>query len=126
MRLDRRDSLLFVIAAIIAAASLWSTSGFLRKNDQATILAGAHDWATGQRQEWSRYYQFFDVLPATALAKSLRGQVIRNMHRKWQPLMERDLPVEYAYRLCGAQAQLVEDLLGRGFGFRLNSSMYDS
>lgn len=55
---DRQSRSLFVIVILVAAASLWSTSGFMRKNDQATILAGAYDWARGDRQEWSRYYQF--------------------------------------------------------------------
>lgn len=55
---SQQSTILFAIAILFAAASLWSTSGFLRKNDQATILAGANDWARGDRQDWSQYYQF--------------------------------------------------------------------
>ena len=54
----QQSTILFAIAILFAAVSLWSTSGFLRKNDQAAILAGANDWARGDRQDWSRYYQF--------------------------------------------------------------------
>ena len=49
---------LLAIALAFAGVSLWSTTDLLRKNDQAAILAGAHDWARGDRQAWSRYYQF--------------------------------------------------------------------
>lgn len=56
--MNARIAILLGSVLLIAAASLWSTSGFLRKNDQATILAGAIDWSRGDRQAWSRYYQF--------------------------------------------------------------------
>ncbi len=56
--MNARIAILLGSVLLIAAASLWSTSGFLRKNDQATILAGAVDWSRGDRQAWSRYYQF--------------------------------------------------------------------
>ncbi len=56
--MNTRIAILLGSVLLIAAASLWSTSGFLRKNDQATILAGSVDWARGDRQAWSQYYQF--------------------------------------------------------------------
>jgi hypothetical protein len=42
----------------VAVFSLWCTGGLMRKNDQATILAGAHDLAQGRMQEPSVYYQY--------------------------------------------------------------------
>lgn len=48
---------LALITLAFVAGSFWSTNDLLRKNDQAAILAGAHDWARGERQEWSAYYQ---------------------------------------------------------------------
>lgn len=48
----------FLIALLFITMSAWSTDNLLRKNDQATIIAGALDWARDARQDWDRYYQF--------------------------------------------------------------------
>jgi hypothetical protein len=42
----------------VAIFSLWCTGDLMRKNDQATILAGAYDLAHGRMQEPSAYYQY--------------------------------------------------------------------
>jgi hypothetical protein len=55
-RITRPLGWLLILA--LSLLSLWSTTGLMRKNDQATILAGAHDWARGDPMDWSRYYQF--------------------------------------------------------------------
>jgi hypothetical protein len=49
---------LFVIVVVLAAVSLWSTTDLLRKNDQASILAGALAWAGGEPGDWRQHYQF--------------------------------------------------------------------
>jgi hypothetical protein len=49
---------LFVIVAVLATVSLWSTTDLLRKNDQASILAGALAWAGGEPGDWRQHYQF--------------------------------------------------------------------
>ena len=42
----------------VALFSLWCTGDLMRKNDQATILAGAYDLAHGRMQDPSAYYQY--------------------------------------------------------------------
>ena len=42
----------------VATFSLWCTGDLMRKNDQATILAGAYDLAHGRMQDPSAYYQY--------------------------------------------------------------------
>lgn len=42
----------------VAMFSLWCTGDLMRKNDQATILAGAYDLAHGRMQNPSAYYQY--------------------------------------------------------------------
>ncbi len=79
LALATRTVQLLVVFIVFAGASLWSTSGFLRKNDQATILTGVIDWARGERQPWSHYYQFDKtyVLYAYTAAWLRINQVIR-------------------------------------------------
>lgn len=48
-------NILLLIA--FASVSLWCTGGLMRKNDQAVILAGAYDLASGQAQAPEAYYQ---------------------------------------------------------------------
>ena len=42
----------------VAGFSLWCTGDLMRKNDQASILAGAYDMAHGRMQNPATYYQF--------------------------------------------------------------------
>ena len=47
-----------ILVSVIAVFSLWCTTGLMRENDQAALLAGANDLATGQAGNLSGYYQF--------------------------------------------------------------------
>ena len=48
---------IFLLLAV-AVFSLWCTGDLMRKNDQATILAGAYDLAQGRMQNPAAYYQY--------------------------------------------------------------------
>jgi hypothetical protein len=54
--MKKQLNLLLVLAA--AVFSLCCTGDLMRKCDQATILAGAHDLVHGSAQAWSAYYQY--------------------------------------------------------------------
>ena len=73
------------IAVVMAAVSWWSTGDLLRKNDQASILAGAHDWARGERQAWSRYYQFDKTYVVYAVAAAVL-KANRVLDLEWDPV----------------------------------------
>ncbi|MBM4152427.1 MAG: hypothetical protein FJ220_02750 [Kiritimatiellaceae bacterium] len=47
-----------LLLVTVAIFSLWCTGDLMRKNDQATILAGAYDLAHGRLQDPESYYQF--------------------------------------------------------------------
>jgi hypothetical protein len=47
-----------VLLLTVAGVSLWCTGDLMRKNDQASILAGANDIAQGRAQTLDTYYQF--------------------------------------------------------------------
>ncbi|NOU35175.1 MAG: hypothetical protein HOO88_00130 [Kiritimatiellaceae bacterium] len=53
-----KKSINILILLAVAAFSLWCTGDLMRKNDQATILAGAYDLAHGRMQDSSAYYQY--------------------------------------------------------------------
>lgn len=97
---ERTNSILvWLIALVLAGVSLWSTSGFLRKNDQATILAGAHDWARGERQAWSHYYQF-DKTYVTYAYSAAALKLNRALNEPVDPVTLANLAVASAFWLA--------------------------
>ncbi|MDD3276840.1 MAG: hypothetical protein PHP93_07320 [Kiritimatiellales bacterium] len=53
-----KTKLNILLLLTVALLSLWCTGDLMRKNDQATILAGANDLAHGRMHDPSAYYQF--------------------------------------------------------------------
>lgn len=53
-----KQALNIFLLLTVAVFSLWCTGDLMRKNDQATILAGAHDLAQGRMHDPSVYYQY--------------------------------------------------------------------
>jgi hypothetical protein len=53
-----KKSINILLLLTVAMFSLWCTGDLMRKNDQATILAGAYDLAQGRMQDPSAYYQY--------------------------------------------------------------------
>ena len=53
-----KKSINILLLLAVAVFSLWCTGDLMRKNDQATILAGAYDMAHGRMQNPAAYYQF--------------------------------------------------------------------
>ena len=54
--MKKRINILLLLA--VALFSIWCTGNLMRKNDQASILAGANDIATGRMRDPVVYYQF--------------------------------------------------------------------
>jgi len=53
-----KKSINMLLLLAVAGFSLWCTGDLMRKNDQASILAGAYDMAHGRMQHPAAYYQF--------------------------------------------------------------------
>jgi hypothetical protein len=71
-----KHSLNIFLLLTVAIFSLWCTGDLMRKNDQATILAGANDLAHGRMRAPSAYYQF----DKTYMTYAVCAGIIKTQH----------------------------------------------